>query len=222
MEKQQLAVRGWDGVKWNQPRFYSYKKPEANSHDQNPDPRWSASYRCYPLWHYSLFSQETAVTPESHEPTSFNCMPSEGGWATFAQRGTAISTVPMIAWNTTEFGNDYTPDERCRIVSQRFTIAVADNGGKLSHLDLTTGMLNNYAVVCFVLNRSSTCNDSNLLFTLKQENAQNPRLVLAKLTNFGRGKAGSDVTVYEKEPPQFISLEKLVNDTLPPDTGTSW
>jgi len=128
----------------------------------------------------------------------------------------------MIAWNTTEFGNDYTPDERCRIVSQRFTIAMADNGGKLSHLDLTTGTLNNYAVVCFVLNRSSTCNDSNLLFTLKQENAQNPRLVLAKLTNFGRGQAGSYVTVYEKEPPQFISLEKLVNDTLPTDTDTSW
>ncbi len=146
-------------------------------------------------------------------------MPYSDSWGTFAKRGNAISEFPMLAWNTTEFGSDYSPSKRCNIVSQRLTGAVADNGGKLSNLELTTGMLNDYPVVCFVSNRSSKCRDSNLLFTLKQENAKNPKQVLAKMILFGKGKAGEDEIIDEENYPDFISLKELVDGHLPQDSG---
>ncbi|MGK7902762.1 MAG: COP23 domain-containing protein [Hormoscilla sp.] len=151
--------------------------------------------------------------------TSFRCMPYEDSLGTFAKRGNAISEFPMIAWNTTEFGSDYSPEKRCNIVSQRLTRAVADNGEMLSNLELTTGMLNDYPVVCFVTNRSEKCKDSNLLFTLKQENAKNPQKVLAKMTLFGHGKAGKDEIIDEEIYPESISLEELVDRHLPQDSG---
>ncbi|MGK7900314.1 MAG: COP23 domain-containing protein [Hormoscilla sp.] len=172
--------------------------------------------------------QQTTVTPLSSEPTTFKCKPYQNTWGTFAQRGNAVSQGPMIVWNTIEFGNDYTPEKRCDIVSQRFTDAVASNGGMLSNLDITTGTHNKYPVVCFVIQTgsstsgSSPCNDRNLLFTLKNENAdtvQKRREVLARLTNFSQGKTGSS-PVYEREEfPDSIPLEVLVNKILPQGSG---
>jgi len=163
--------------------------------------------------------QETTVTPMSSDRTTFACLPYGDSWGTFAERGNAISKVPMLAWQTTEFGDKYTPKDRCDIVSQRLTRAVADNGGMLSNLELTTGMLNKYAVVCFVTNRSQKCKDSNLLFTLKRENAENSREVLANMTDFGQGQAGPEKIIYEGDEiyPEFISLQKLVDRDLPAD-----
>ncbi|MGK7900967.1 MAG: COP23 domain-containing protein [Hormoscilla sp.] len=161
--------------------------------------------------------QEGQVT--SSISTTFQCRPYKYSWGTFAKRGNAISEFPMIAWNTTEFGSDYTPEKRCNIVSQRLTRAVADNGGMLSNLELTTGMLHDYPVVCFVTNSSSKCTDSNLLFTLKQENGKNPNKVLAKMTLFGRGKAGEDEIIDEEIYPEYISLQELVDRRLPQGSG---
>ena len=74
-------------------------------------------------------------------------------------------------------------------------------------------------MVCFVLNRSSTCNDSNLLFTLKKENAKNPSEVLANLTNYGNGFASPKIVWENGNIPQFIPLQPLVDNTLPKDSG---
>ncbi|MGK7904099.1 MAG: COP23 domain-containing protein [Hormoscilla sp.] len=168
-----------------------------------------------------LYSTQPAAANPELDPTVFKCVRQGEGWATFAQRGNAVSTVPMIRWNTTEFGSDYTPENRCRIVSERLTKAVANNGGMLSNLDLTTGTLNDYPVVCFVTQNSSTstCDNSNLLFTLNKQNASNPSQVLARLTNFRQGRA-SDSTIDENGGiALFISLETLVDRILPQDSG---
>ncbi len=173
-------------------------------------------------------TQETTNTPVSREPTTFKCMLYQNTWGTFAERGNAVSKDPMIVWNTIEFGDKYTPEERCDIVSKRFTDAVASNGGMLSNLDITTGTLKNYPVICFVTQTgsstsgSSPCNDRNLLFTLKKENAdtiQKRREILGRLTNFSQGKTGSG-PVYEREKfPESIPLEILVNKILPQESG---
>ena len=77
----------------------------------------------------------TASTPKSSQHTirtTFNCVRQPTGWATIAQRGNAISQSPLLTWNSAEFGTDWTPEQRCKTVSQRLTNAVAKNSGKLS------------------------------------------------------------------------------------------
>lgn len=131
-------------------------------------------------------SQNTSSTPV----TVFRCVPQGKAFATIAQRGTRISR-PMIIWESYVFGPEYTPQQRCQNVSQRLTMAVAQNGGKLRNLLLTTGRVDGYTVVCYVNSGAPRCNRSNTLFTLKPENAQDPGAALAGLLVFGKTGSGS-------------------------------
>lgn len=157
----------------------------------------------------------------STDSTIFKCAQHGDGWATFAQRGNAVSLSPLFTWNSTEFGPEYAPEQRCKMVSRKLTEAVAENGGKLGGLDFTTGRVENgYTVVCVVTPQQKGCNRNNMLFTLNQENQKNPSAVLVAITNFAQGKA-TDSTVAESggNLPQYISLETLVNRVLPKDAG---
>lgn len=124
--------------------------------------------------------------------TLFRCVREGNNYATIAERGER-TTAPIISWRTAEFGPQYTPQQRCRIVSDRLSTAVAQNGGRLSNLYITTGTLNRLPVVCFVNNSSSGCNSQNLLLTLDRRNAQNPDAVLDSLFNFGVSGTGSPI-----------------------------
>ncbi len=152
--------------------------------------------------------------------TNFRCVREGRNYATIAERGDR-STSPIVVWRTTEFGADYTPQQRCRIVSDRLTRAVANNGGRLSNLYLTTGTLNRLPVVCYVNNGTSDCNSNNLLFTLDRRSAQNPDEVLANLLEFGT--TGSGRPVYSLRPnnsttttrrARTFSLERVVNEAF--------
>jgi hypothetical protein len=157
---------------------------------------------------------------QSNIATTFNCVQQAMGWATIAQRGNAISQSPLLTWNSTEFGTDWTPEQRCKTVSQRLTDAVAKNGGKLASLDLTTGKVDNgYTVVCVVTATQRSCDRNNVLFTLKKENSQNPSAILAKITNFAKGDASNPPIAESGNIPQFIPLETLVNRVLGKETG---
>jgi len=156
--------------------------------------------------------QDASAASSSTEPTVFECVQNGGSWVTVAKRGNAVSSSPLVAWNTTEFGEQWTPQKRCNHVSNKLTKAVADNGGRLGELNLTTGKLDStQTVVCIVNSTQENCNNNNILFTLNQKNANNPSAVLAKITNFSQGLA-SDSTVSESgSVPQYIALEPLVN-----------
>lgn len=157
--------------------------------------------------------EEMANNPALVVPTTFKCDWQGGQWGTFAQRSNAVSTNPMITWNSREFGDNWKPEKRCETVSDRFTKAVANNGGMLSSLYLTTGKVNNLTVVCFVKQKPGTCNEDNLLFTLNKNNSKSPSAVLATLTDFRRGATGS--TVEESGgTPLYIPLEDLVDRRL--------
>jgi len=84
--------------------------------------------------------EEMANNPEPVEPTTFKCDWRGGQWGTFAQRNNAVSTIPMISWNSREFGDNWKPERRCQTVSKRLTKAVANNGGmlRLSSLGFTS------------------------------------------------------------------------------------
>jgi len=139
-------------------------------------------------------STTTASTPAPQTQanelrTVFKCVQQGSDWATIAERGTDIK-VPLVIWNTKEFGDNYTPDQRCKIVSERLTKNVAENGGKLALLRLMVGELNNNKVMCVVNKGSESCNSENLLFTLSQKNSEKSGDVWDTIFNIGKGNAG--------------------------------
>ncbi|AFZ08479.1 hypothetical protein Osc7112_4154 [Oscillatoria nigro-viridis PCC 7112] len=144
--------------------------------------------------------------------TTFQCVTSGRNFVTIARRGN-VTTDPMILWKSTEFGREYTPWQRCQIVSNRLTKAVAQNGGRLSNLQLTTGIVNNLPVVCYV-NGRGRCNSQNLLFTLDKRNAKNPGDALTRLINFAQD-GGGPVTTFrtgtQSSAPQFVPFGDMVD-----------
>ena len=122
--------------------------------------------------------------------TVFRCVRHDNGFATIAQRGDR-TTLPVITWNATL--GQYTPQQRCNIVSQRLTAAVARNGGKLRNLQLSAGAVNNQAVICVINNVKPVCNRSNMLFTLRPENALRPDEIPARLHNFSLQGGGNPI-----------------------------
>jgi hypothetical protein len=145
--------------------------------------------------------------------TIFRCVRYSNGFATIAQRGDR-TTPPLITWNYTL--GQYTPQGRCNIVSQRLTQAVAENAGKLTNLQLLAGAVNHQAVICVVSNIQPACNMSNVLFTLRAENATRPDEVLATLHNFSVKGSGSPIPESDGLDP--LPLEGL-NQFLGPEAG---
>ena len=133
----------------------------------------------------------TRTRPASNTATVFRCIRQGNEWVTVAQKGTR-RTGPMITWRTAT--GEFSQQDRCDQVSRRLTRAVAQNGGDLSRLLLTSGRVNGQAVICFV-NTAERCNDNNVLFTLvNARNARSPGDVLARLVRFGSGRtSGSNV-----------------------------
>lgn len=152
-----------------------------------------------------------AAEPEA--PTTFVCVQEGGEWKTFAESGSPNSNAvtrsknPVFTWDSEEFGDSWTPEKRCREVTQRFTVAVANNGGKLANLDLKTGRVNGETVACAVQSQSEFCNDRNILFTMSQHNEATPQQTLAKLINF----SNEGTPINESAPPSRIPLKSLVN-----------
>lgn len=137
--------------------------------------------------------------------TVFRCVQKRNGFATVAQRGDR-TTPPVITWSST-LGRQYNPQKRCSIVSQRLTQTVARNGGKLRNLQLIAGPVKNQVVICVVSNAQSGCNNYNMLFTLKAENARRPDEIVARLNNFSF--LGSGDPVAESGGLDSFALEKL-------------
>jgi hypothetical protein len=163
-------------------------------------------------------SGEKSTTPAKvKDPAMFSCVQQGSGWATRLERGNSISKSPFITWNTTEFGSEFTPENRCKIVSEKLTDAVAKNGGLLGNLKLTTRKLDDrQTVVCVITPEQQICNRDNMLFTLSKENAKDPDQALAKITNFAYAKSNSSPI---EESGYLISLETLVNRLLPENSG---
>jgi hypothetical protein len=165
------------------------------------------------------FASQVQAAPASNSwnntKTTFQCVTSGRNFVTIARRGN-VTTDPMILWKSTEFGREYTPWQRCQIVSNRLTQAVAQNGGRLSNLQLTTGIINNLPVVCYV-NGRGRCNSQNLLFTLDKRNAKNPGNALTRLINFAQD-GGGPVTTFrtgaQSSAPQFVPFGDMVDRAL--------
>jgi Circadian oscillating protein COP23 len=143
---------------------------------------------------FSILSLTNELTPSQAQTTSptattFHCVTLDKDYATIARRGSK-QTLPMLIWKSTIFGPQFTPQLRCKIVSDRLTQAVAVNGGKLSNLILKVGPLNRNQVVCYVRSNAESCNAANLIFTLSSSDWGNEDQVLQQLRDFSKKGSG--------------------------------
>lgn len=151
------------------------------------------------------------------EKTEFFCVKdTQNGWVTVAQRNNLRTIKPLLVWQTKEFGENWTPEKRCNHVAKKLNKAVANNGGYLTNLALSYGPVDNYTVIC-VATSPQTCTANNMLFTLKQDNAQKPQKVLAQIAEFARNQ-GSLVPILEKGDRQYLLLEDLVDGAFSSET----
>lgn len=165
----------------------------------------------------STTAAEPTTNPAIDEQTTFKCVDGSSGWSTVAERGNAVSKTPMITWNSEEFGDNWTPQERCHQVSERLTLAVTNHGGQLLGLDLTHGRVKQLTVICVVNSRQQTCRENNVLFTLSQKNAPTPRTTIARITDFSQGQDVSPID--ESGYPQYFPLKSWVDRHLPHSSG---
>lgn len=104
------------------------------------------------------------------------------GTVTVAEKNGVRKTV--IKWDTSHFGDQYSPETRCQMVSSKLHNAVMANGGTFRGMSFFSGVVNGELVVCILGTGQSGCNSGNFLFTLKPENRRRVGQILQELTNF--------------------------------------
>ncbi|MEA5618594.1 COP23 domain-containing protein [Cronbergia sp. UHCC 0137] len=128
--------------------------------------------------------------------TKFSCVPEgNGNVATVGQRPGG-QPIPLIVWtkkSSDYFGGAFTPQKRCNIVTPKLNQAVAESGGSLKDVVLMTGKVNGSTVICAVSITDDGCNKSNILFTLKPENAKKAEAILAQIVKISNEGASAGV-----------------------------
>jgi hypothetical protein len=86
---------------------------------------------------------------------------------TFAATSTRTEPLAIIRWKTSFAG--YNPQNRCNIVSQKFQTAW--KGGRLKFLSAGTAKKTGQGIICGTASQGNTCDESSMLFTLKNSQA---------------------------------------------------
>jgi Circadian oscillating protein COP23 len=97
----------------------------------------------------------------------------------------------MMTWTSNYFGKEFSNAKRCQVVSERLQSAANANGGTFQGLELASGTVNFQPVICALQNGGKKCNRSNMLFTLKPENAADPEAVIEQFFTFAEEGSGS-------------------------------
>jgi hypothetical protein len=133
-----------------------------------------------------------AVTVSCVNDDSTNNIPT-----TIVEKGTKdtpdYQRAVLISWKTRELGGNFTPKQRCNVVSGRFQAAIQANGGNFKGLLLTNGPVNGRMVICALRPGEEECTAENLLFTLKKENANKAGSILGRLLNISVTGSGSAI-----------------------------
>ena len=127
--------------------------------------------------------------------THAQCTPvpySDGEYDTVIERGPHTAT--LIRWTpagSAYFGDAYTPERRCQAVTGRLNQALARHQGALGNLLLTNGYVNGEGVICALNPMETGCNEGNILFTMKRENASRAGEILGQLLQISRQGAAA-------------------------------
>jgi type 1 fimbria pilin len=125
-----------------------------------------------------------ALNPQSAkaQATGYFCGTSKGVPATIAKTSKGAE-VAMIQFKSEHFsGNGYTPERRCKEVSQRFDNLNRQGLLRLSYI--TTGRKNGYNIVCVAREQGAPCLSEGILFTLRQ--GSNPNRTLKDLMEWAK------------------------------------
>jgi len=159
-------------------------------------------------------SNNSNVDPseEANTGTKFSCVSQgKGNVATVGQRSGG-QPIPVIIWTrqaSKYFGDKFTPQQRCQIVTKKLGQAVANSGGSLKDVVLMTGRVNKNTVICVISASDTGCNGGNTLFTLKPENAKKADQVLAQIMQISREGSSAGV-VRETEGRVQIKLQDVL------------
>ncbi len=154
------------------------------------------------------------------EKISFECAQVQSGYATVVQRDNpAVLPRRMINW-TRQVGTDWSPERRCELVTEKLNRIVAQNGGEIDNLSFTTGRIEGSSIVCLANSSSLGCNQSNMLFTLSNQNARNTQEVIARLgDSFSSNGGATNSAVQESGSGNpYVSLAPL-SEKLQPEDG---
>lgn len=137
----------------------------------------------------------------------FYCGRSKNTPTTMAK--TSRGPVPVIRWVST-IGEDYTPENRCKIVSGKFQQFYTD--GTLNYL--TTGTVNQLPVICAAQSENGSC--TGVLFTLKPNS--DPGRTLKRLLSI-RDRAPGEV-LNESDAKIYVNMADFL-DKAPTETNQS-
>lgn len=160
----------------------------------------------------TAIASSTVFAPSSSAltaTTKFVCGKADGKPATVAR--TKKGDVTLLIWSSEGFSEaGFTPQVRCQQVSARFQSMY--RSGQLKYI--TAGTLNKLPVVCATSQLGSTCNQKNLLYTLKPNS--DPQLVIARLTAI-RNRASSrgleeSARVPDASPVNSVELDWLEDE----------
>ena len=139
---------------------------------------------------------DTDLSEETDTGTQFICVPQgDGNVATVGQRPGG-EPIPIIVWTAASakyFGEKFTPQGRCKIVTERLTDAIVESGGSLKDVVLMNGKVGNKTVICVVSINDTGCDGSNTLFTLNPKNAEKADDVLAQIVQISREGSSAGV-----------------------------
>jgi Circadian oscillating protein COP23 len=130
--------------------------------------------------------------------SKFYCGQSKNVPTTMAK--TSRGAVPVIRWVST-LGGTYTPENRCKIVSEKFQTFY--NDGTLNYL--TTGIVNQLPVICAAQRENGPC--TGVLFTLKPNS--DPGQTLQRLLSI-RDRAPGAV-LNESSPQVYVNMKDFLS-----------
>ncbi|MGR3277115.1 COP23 domain-containing protein [Acaryochloris marina NIES-2412] len=132
------------------------------------------------------------------------CVKEGGKYATIAQ--TQKGPIELIVWESTFFGPQYTPEQRCQMVSQRFQTLW--DSGRLKFLN--AGRMNRQNVICATSKTGiEGCLKDGLLITLEPKD--DPHNVLNELFFSRRTRAGGTFRNNRKP----IDFKRLLKERSP-------
>jgi hypothetical protein len=123
-------------------------------------------------------------SPTHGQGANFSCDSSTGVPATVVE-SPQHGKVRIIDWKTTEFGDEFNPQTRCNIVSEKFQ--EYSQAGTLKYF--TTGSVDRNPVICAVASESMSCSPENMLYTLKR--GSNASETLKQLLDVRSGASGT-------------------------------
>lgn len=130
-----------------------------------------------------ISSSSAIMTQPSHaQSQKFFCGMSDGIPATMVR--TSRGNIPMIRWVDTFFSPPWTPQQRCREISNRFQHFY--NNGTLNFL--RSGKLRGQPVLCVASENGGPCLRNGVLVTLKPNS--NPQDTLQLLLDYRGGSSG--------------------------------